>query len=106
MAGKKTSAHAKLMYGSYKTSQTWKKNRLAKLKRHLELHPGDEIAMAAIKKTETAAAPRRAKYKTQHLNRTSGRLVAQLKRVVAGAEKAAKFEKKKNEEKLRSKMKA
>ena len=36
-------------YASYKTSQTWAKNRRAKLDKHLKAHPNDTQAVTATK---------------------------------------------------------
>lgn len=95
MAGKKTSQAQKLRHGAYKSSATWKTNRIAKLESHLKTHPDDAIAIAALTATKNATAPRRAGYKTAHINRTSGRVVAQLKRLIKGATNASVFEQKK-----------
>lgn len=92
---KKSSPAKKLRYGAYKSDQRWKTNRIAKLEKHLELHPEDEIAIKALQSAKSATAPRRTGYKSNHPNRTSGQLFAQLKRLVRKAEKAAKFEQKK-----------
>lgn len=95
---KKTSVAQKASYTRYKNDMSWKENRVAKLEKHLELHPDDAIATQALKTAKAATAPRRAGYKSAHPNRTSGRLVAQLKRMIKGAVKAELYEQKKEAE--------
>lgn len=49
MAKQKTSEHQKALYKIYKTSQTWLKNRIARIERHLKKHPEDSCAKKALK---------------------------------------------------------
>ena len=93
MSKKKTSATQKACSTRYKNDQRWKTNRIAKLEKHLEKHPDDAIAKAAIAATKSATEPRRTGYKSKHPNRTSGQLVLQLRKIIKGAAKAAQFEK-------------
>ena len=92
MSKKKTSASQKACSTRYKNDQRWKTNRIAKLEKHLEKHPDDAIAKAAIAATKSATAPRRTGYKSKHVNRTSGHLFKQLKRIVNQAAKAAQYQ--------------
>lgn len=50
MAKKSTSAHKKAKYKEYEVGGTFKKNRQAKLERHLKKFPDDEQAKAALKR--------------------------------------------------------
>jgi hypothetical protein len=88
---KKTSVSQKACHSRYNNDVRWKTNRIAKLEKHLEKHPEDVIAKAAIKATQTATSPRRSGYKSKHPNRTSGRLVLQLERIIKGAATAEQF---------------
>lgn len=46
---KSRSKHQATKYATYKTNQTWAKNRRKKLEKHLKAHPGDAQALTASK---------------------------------------------------------
>lgn len=101
MAKKTTSAAEKARFAVYSSSLTWKTNREASLKRHLAKNPDDAVAQAALKALAGKTKPRRAGFKTKPrlagfkakgVNRDSGRLVAQISRLVKGALNADKFQ--------------
>lgn len=92
MAKKTTSAAEKARFAVYSSSLTWKTNREASLKRHLAKNPDDAVAQAALKALAGKTKPRRAGFKAKGVNRDSGRLVAQISRMVKGALNADKFQ--------------
>lgn len=83
MAGKTTSASQKARYAIYKSENIFAKNKVAKLKRHLEKFPNDEIAKAALKAAPTATSSRFGKkdYKSvrTHLDRITDPLYARAR---------------------------
>lgn len=56
----KTSPAQKLRYAAYSSGQNWKKNRIARLERHLKKHPEDKPVIAALANVKAATQPRRA----------------------------------------------
>lgn len=58
MAGKKTSASDKARHATYKATNQFAKNKVAKLQRHLKEFPNDEIAKGALTRAATAKSPR------------------------------------------------
>lgn len=102
MAGKNTSPAEKARFAIYKSSQVWKANRTESLKRHLEKHPEDAVAKAALNAIGTKDKPRRAEYRKSRVVidgvpvRASDRLVREITRKVKAAARAAIFTQKKD----------
>lgn len=100
MAKKTTSANQKARYANYKSAQTWKANREAKLKRHIAANPDDAIAAAALRALGSKTEPRRAGHRKDRVIvdgvavRSSGRLVREIARKVKGALKASVYRQK------------
>lgn len=84
MAKKTTSASAKAQYTRYAKDNQFVKNKTAKLKRHLEKYPNDEIASAALKNVGNAKSSRFGKKvgksTRSHLDRVTDPIYAQLRK--------------------------
>ncbi|MGL5306615.1 MAG: hypothetical protein ACRC9Y_10750 [Aeromonas veronii] len=100
MAKKTTSAAEKARFAVYKSAQTWKANRTESLKRHLEKHPEDAVAKAALNAIGTKDKPRRAEYRKSRVVidgvpvRASDRLVREITRKVKAAARASVYRQK------------